>query len=131
MLINAKDLNGSKIAINTSKVIRLRAAYGPHEPKKSITVDLEGKRISVSDKLSDLVDRVREHEPLAELTTPVGLSVFVAAERAVDIQKPSDINHHPAAKAVVAIHVSQKTVIHQQVTESVTKARDIINDALS
>ncbi len=131
MLINAKDLSSSTIAINTSKVIRLRKKYGPAEPKKSVTLDLEGTRISVSGKLADLVDRIREHEPLAGLTTPVGTAIFVAADRVVDIRKPSDINHHPNAKAVISLHVSQKTIVDQQVTETVAKARNAINDAQS
>jgi len=128
MLIDTKDLNGSTIAINTSKVIRLRKNYGHAEPKKSVTLDLKGKRIYVSDKLPDLVDRIREHEPLAELTTPVGTQIFVAADRVVDVRKPSDINDHPNAKAVVSLHVNQKTVVDQQVAETVAKARNAIND---
>ena len=129
MLIDAKDLQGSKIALNTKKVVRLRNSYGAIEPKNSVKLDLEGKQIFVSDKIEGLVKRIRKHERLAKLTTPVGIAVYVAADRVVDVHEPSEADDHPNAKAVVSIDINQKATIDQQVKEKVEKVLNAINDA--
>lgn len=130
MFIGIKDLVGSKRNISAKAIYRFRPTFGDSEPMDATMIDLVTKRIYSRTDPKKLLSKIEQSNPMALLTTPVGLPVWVSADRVIDVAKPIKNLHHDKAKAVVTIHVHGNESVDQQVTETVQRASKIISQSL-
>lgn len=124
MFIKITTLNGGSQLIRTSKIIRFRPTFGSFEPPDASTIDYD-KRIYSADTPETIANKIGAELPLAALTTPNNLILFVDAGKVDDIAEPIPGHHHPKARCVIGL-----SGVRAQVKETPKQARSKIEQAM-
>ncbi len=130
MFIQVSTLNGGVQAIRTDTIVRFRPSHGPFEPQNATVIDYGDQRFLSADSSDEVAQNIGSELPLARLTTPNNLDLFVNASKVIDIAEPISGVHHPRARAVVRLTGTAKDV-RAQVRETFNQARTKVEQALS
>ncbi|MDA7945952.1 MAG: hypothetical protein MPJ78_00580 [Hyphomicrobiaceae bacterium] len=124
MFIKITTLNGGNQLIRTSKIVRFRPTFGSFEPPNASVIDYK-KRIYSADTPATIANKIGTDLPLAELTTPNNLVLFIDAGKVDDIADPIPGHHHPKARSVIGL-----SGVRAQVRETPNQAKRKIEEAL-
>ena len=131
-LIHYSDLAGETAAFNSDNFIRLRPTHGDSEPTEAVTIRTDKKRFHSKSSPDELVTQLSAVTDMVQLTTPVGIPVWIAKDRLIDVVPTSANLHHPEAKSVLTLHVKNEPTngppIDQQVRETVEEVEDAFNN---
>lgn len=125
MFVDVQLVGGSNFSIRIDSIIRLRPTHGTTEPMDATMVEIAERTICSSEPAVVIVERIAHSTPMARLTTPVGVRVYISANKVTDIANADSMLHHESAQAVVTVAGQQ-----QQVTETRDHAREVIQAAL-
>lgn len=118
-LIHYKDLAGSAAAFNSANFIRLRPSFGESEPADAITLRTDKSKFHSASGMDEIVTQLQAAISIMALTTPVGLTVWIAKSRLIDVAEASQTLHHPNARSVLTLLVNNGPTIIQQARETV------------
>ena len=116
--------DGSTILIDATKIRTFRPTYGSAQPA-GLTAIYFGKEPQFTPEAGDqLAARLQGIIAPAQLTTPIGLPVWVDAGKVTSVYPSNPALHHPAARAVLTVQDSE-----QQVVEDVETAGRVLAEA--
>ena len=116
--------DGSTILIDATKIRSFRPTYGSAQPA-GLTAIYFGKEPQFTPEAGDqLAVRLQGIIAPAQLTTPIGLPVWVDAGKVTSVYPSNPALHHPAARAVLTVQDSE-----QQVVEDVEAAGRVLAEA--
>jgi hypothetical protein len=114
-------LDGSTILIDATQIRMFRPAYGSEEPAGTKVIHFAEQRQFTPETGDQLAVRLQGIIASAQLTTPIGLPVWVDARKVSSVYPPTPDKHHSAVRAVLTVDDRE-----QQLTEDVPTAGDIL-----
>ena len=131
MFTEIATLNGGTQLIRTSTIIRFRPSFGSFEPQNASVIDYADQRLFSADSPEIIAEKIGANLPLAALTTPNNLSLFVDAAKVIDIASPISEHHHPRARSVIGLSLSgQHRTVRAQLRETPNQARRKVDQAI-
>jgi len=127
MFTEIATLNGGTQLVRTSTIIRFHPSFGSFEPADASVIDYDDQRLYSADSLEAIVEKIGGERPLAGLTTPNDLPLYVDASKVIDIAMPIPGNHHPRARSIIRLSPGGRS----QLRETTNQARREIERALN